>query len=178
MASGARTFSTTRLRLRSRIVAGRIDQAFIERERTMTGKPRRRRRSALRFDIVVNGQRTCLAGSGRYGVLSLALTWIRRDPEKRPTSKKVEKWCQEECKLRIGALTDSYQESWPAVPLKCGDEIAIRLLGPGFSLLPPSRTCLTPRWPKTKRAGKPLSHDSGESATRWHDGQPREDSAT
>ena len=98
------------------------------------------RRSAVRFDTAVNGERVCLAGSGRYGVLSLALTWVRRDPRKRSRLKTPEAWCREECNLRIGALTGGYQESWEIRALKKGDEITIRILGAGSSDMPRQRT--------------------------------------
>ena len=99
-------------------------------------RKRKRRRSALRFDIAVNGKRICLAGSGRYGVLSLAVNWVRRDPRVRPQSKTIEKWCREECDLRIGAVTSGYQEAWKKVPLREDDEITIRILGPGSAEIP------------------------------------------
>lgn len=108
-------------------------------------KKRKRRRSVLRFDIAVNGERVCLAGSGRHGVLSLALMWVRRDPRKRPRSTSVEKWCREECDLRVGAVTRGYQEAWKKVLLKENDAITIRILGPGLAEMPRQRF----RTPKT-----------------------------
>ncbi len=106
----------------------------------MTRNGKATRRSALRFDTVVNGTRYCLAGSGRYGVLALNLVWIKRDPKKRPPLKTAERWCREECRLRIGAMTGDYQEAWEPLTVKEGDEITIRVLGPGRSDLPPSRS--------------------------------------
>ncbi len=98
------------------------------------------RRSAVRFDTVVNGKRHCLAGSGRYGVLALNLTWVKHDPKKRPPLKTAERWCREECHLRIGAMTGGYQEAWEPLVLHEGDEITIHVLGPGRSDMPPRRS--------------------------------------
>jgi len=100
---------------------------------------KKNRRSPLRFDITVNGKRVCLAGSGRYGVLSLAVTWVRRNPRNRPSSKSEEKWNREECNLRIGAVTRGWQEAWEKVALKAGDEITIRILGRGAAEMPDKR---------------------------------------
>ena len=105
----------------------------------MADKKRKMRRSALRFDIAVIGERVCLAGTARYGVLSLAVNRVRRDPRKRPRSKTVEKWCREECNLRIGAIARGYQESWEKATLEQGDEITIRILGAGSSEVPDQR---------------------------------------
>lgn len=80
-----------------------------------------------------------MAGSGRYGVLGLGVTWIRHDPRKRPCTTPPEKWNREHCELRLGALTSGYQEAWEKIPLKEGDEITIRILGPGSSDVPPKR---------------------------------------
>jgi len=108
-------------------------------------RERKKRRSAFRFDVAVNGKRVCLAGSGRYGVLSLGVNWVRRDPRKRPPSKTTERWCREECDLRVGALTRGCQEAWKKVALKEDDEITIRILGPGAAEMPQRRF----RMPKT-----------------------------
>ena len=102
-------------------------------------KKKPKRRSAFRFEIAVNGTRVCVAGSGRYGVLSLGIHWVRHDPKKRPKTKSEEYWTREECALRIGALTRGHHEAWKKVGLREGDEIAIRLLGRGSAEMPPTR---------------------------------------
>ncbi|MCX8037518.1 MAG: hypothetical protein N3D11_10830 [Candidatus Sumerlaeia bacterium] len=124
----------------------------------MTKRSKPTRRSALRFDTMVNGTRYCLAGSGRYGVLALNLVWVKRDPKKRPPQKTAERWGREECHLRIGAMTGDYQEAWEPLTVKEGDEITIRVLGPGRSDIPPSRSRVVPV------AIKPVK---SEAAARW-----------
>ena len=99
-------------------------------------RERKRRRSAFRFDVAINGKRTCLAGTGEYGTLSLAVTRVRRDPNKCPESKSPQKWAREQCHLRVGALTARYQEVWEKVRVEPGDEITIRVLGGGTSEAP------------------------------------------
>jgi hypothetical protein len=99
-------------------------------------RKRKKRRAAFRFDIAVNGERVCLAGTGTHGTLSLAVTRVRRDPRKRPASKPPERWSREQCLLRIGAVTARYQEAWEKMALKPGDEITIRVLGSGTSEAP------------------------------------------
>jgi hypothetical protein len=128
---------------------------------------KKQRRSGLRFDVAVNGERICLAGSGRYGVLSLAVTWVRRDPRKRPQTQTVEKWHRGECSLRIGALTGGFQESWEAQPVKQGDEITIRILGAGLSELPPLRSRAIRPKAMVSKPPKFAVRDGGESAARW-----------
>jgi len=130
---------------------------------------KKRRRSALRFDITLNGRRVCLAGSGRYGVLSMALTWVGRDPRKPAQSRADARRLPEECKLRIGALTGDYQESWETMPVKRGDEITIRVLGSGLIEVPVARSrAIHPKVGsnKTKRIEP---RDGGESGARWVD---------
>jgi hypothetical protein len=106
----------------------------------MADKPKRQTRQAqFRFDIRVNGKRICLAGTRRYGTLSMAITRIRRDPRKRPSSKTMEKWEREILELRIGALTGASQENWDKVGLKRGDEVTISVLGAGSSEAPDQR---------------------------------------
>ena len=80
-----------------------------------------------------------MAGTGKYGVLSTALTWIRHDPAKRPPLKSREKWEREECDLRIGAITRDRPEAWKKEAVEEGDEITIRLLGPGMAEAPAKR---------------------------------------
>jgi len=141
----------------------------------MSDNSRKQRRSALRLDVAVNGGRVCLAGSGRYGVLSLALTWVRHDPQKRPRSKTVEQWGKGECSLRIGALTGSYQESWAPLPLHKGDEIAIRVLGEGLCDLPPHRSrAIRPRASSSKVKKLALRNDS-ESGAKWTNEKSKDD---
>jgi hypothetical protein len=130
---------------------------------------KKQRRSALRFDIAVNGKRVCLAGSGRYGVLSLALTWVGRDPRKPPQSRADARRQPEECKLRIGALTGDYLESWETLPVKRGDEIAIRVLGSGLIEVPLERSRAIHPKATSSRAKKLEIKNSGESGARWVD---------
>jgi hypothetical protein len=103
-------------------------------------RKRAKRRSAFRFDIAVNGERVCLAGTGKYGTLSLAVTRVRRDPRKRPASKSPDRWSREQCHLRIGALSPRRQEAWEKITLEPGDEITIRVLGAGTSERPDDAT--------------------------------------
>jgi hypothetical protein len=140
----------------------------------MPKSAKKQRRSTLRLDVALNGQRVCLAGSGRYGVVSLALTWVAHDPRKRPRSQTAAKWDRGECSLRIGALTGGYQESWDPRPVKQGDEITIRVLGAGLSELPPYRSrAMRPRT-NVGKAKQPILEDGGESAARWGESKPDE----
>lgn len=101
----------------------------------MSDKPKRRQ-SGFRYEVIVNGKRSCMAGSGKYGVLSIGLNWVRHDPGKRPKTKTPERWNCEECDLRVGAITRGQTEAWKKVSLNEGDEIVIRLLGPGSAEAP------------------------------------------
>lgn len=135
----------------------------------MSQTTKKQRRSGFRLDVAVNGKPVCRAGSGRYGVLSLALTWVRHDPKKRPHLKTAEKWAREECSLRFGALTGEFQEAWETLPLKEGDEITVRVLGPGASDVPASRSrSLAPASAKIK-SPKIMEDDDHEAGMRVAD---------
>jgi len=98
---------------------------------------------AARFQLLVNGEPLCLVGHDGYGVLSAVVSWCHRnptafDPAKSPMSR--DEYCTEELKLEIGALDTNmpggtrdvgWLDRTGPLQLKAGDEVVIRILGPG-----------------------------------------------
>lgn len=91
----------------------------------------------VRFQVLVNGKQLCIAGVDRFGVLSACMSWVRRDPERyvawkaeaEPTwSTSPEEWSRENIELSVTSLP---QLPWCRHELSIGDEVTIRVLGPG-----------------------------------------------
>lgn len=92
-----------------------------------------------RFEVLGNGERICMAGL-EFGVLSMNLVWVRREPAAHPphSSESAEQWEGGDVSLRVGGLHNDVHLEWCRVHVDVGDEIAVRILGPGPSD-PPQR---------------------------------------
>lgn len=94
--------------------------------------------NAVRFEVLVNGDRRCIAGIPTYGVLSSTLDWAVRNPACKPESYTPEQWSRQRLRMSVGGLqvdgpgeAESKQLAWAFEDLKPGDEITVRVLGPG-----------------------------------------------
>src|SRR4249919_3433307 len=98
----------------------------------------------MRFEILVNGKRVCLAGIPGYGVLTATLSWVKRNPASvdRTTIKtsSLESFLKELIELEVGGLNTNADAgehgqrlNWLKQHLREGDEIAFRVLPPGRS---------------------------------------------
>jgi hypothetical protein len=81
---------------------------------------------AARLEVSVNGERICVSGFDGLGGLSVDVNYIRRSGK------------SDSHFLHISALADFLKAggalqiaSWPSPTLEVGDEITIRILGPG-----------------------------------------------
>lgn len=96
-------------------------------------------RIGLRFQVTINGRRACVSGLDRYGVLSVVLSWVKRNPkaysgDKKSGSKLTRaQWSKEEIEFSVGGLDSAADEHlhWLRRELSIGDEIAIKVLPPG-----------------------------------------------
>jgi hypothetical protein len=82
-----------------------------------------------RFEVLVNGKRACIAGQAGDGCLSVALQYCRLAPARSPeySDEGTESTC-----LTVRAHDDAQGEmQWLQLPLQPGDEITLRILGPG-----------------------------------------------
>lgn len=91
----------------------------------------------MRFQVLVNGKQFCVAGVDGFGVVSAGLSWVRRDPdqyarmkaESEPTwSTSPEEWAREAVGMVVTSLP---YFPWGGRELSVGDEVTIRVLGPG-----------------------------------------------
>jgi hypothetical protein len=79
-----------------------MSTAISSDERVMTG-----------FEVVLNGQRLCIAGAGD-GVLTTIVSWAGK---------------RSELKLEIGGLSDGAHLAWAVPrPLAVGDEVIVRVV--------------------------------------------------
>lgn len=88
----------------------------------------------MRFELVINGQPICIAGIKDYGVLTAILSWVLRDPGKYDSHKfpAIEEYTREELQVRLsGLLNNGDHVEWINRQLQIGDEIRIKILGPG-----------------------------------------------
>jgi hypothetical protein len=86
----------------------------------------------IRYQVLVNGRVVCTSGIEGLGVLTAILTWLKRkrraDDQVAGTDEVLESHY-----LKVGGLISGTDEHlhWCEEPLKEGDEIVIRILGPG-----------------------------------------------
>jgi hypothetical protein len=87
-----------------------------------------------RFEVLGNGKRLCMAGL-EFGVLSMHLGWVRRDPASQPPhlSESQEDFEGGDVELHVGGLHNDLDLNWCNVYVDVGDEITVRILGPGPS---------------------------------------------
>jgi len=95
---------------------------------------------SVRLELSVNGQIVATSGVGTFGVLTGIVSWVRRNPDAIPEHVESDpevdpkEWCAEELVADLGGLDSVRNESLNWVngqPLKIGDEVTIRVLGPG-----------------------------------------------
>jgi len=85
-----------------------------------------------RFEILGNGKRFCMAGMD-FGVLSMMLTWVRRDPANAAPHSEDSSEDSEggDVDLHVGGLKNDVHLDWCNMYVDAGDEIVVRILGPG-----------------------------------------------
>ena len=93
-----------------------------------------------RFQVLGNGEHFCTAGL-ESGVLSVMITWVRRDPAAHPPhlSESAEESEGGDVDLHVGGLQNDVHLDWCNVCVDVGDETIVRILGPGPSDPPESR---------------------------------------
>lgn len=94
--------------------------------------------NAIRFEVLLNGQRVCTAGVPQYGVLATGVDWVIRHPESKPRDYTPEQWSGQRLRLNVGGVhltgpkdKDAHHIGWAYKDLQLGDEVTIRILGPG-----------------------------------------------
>jgi hypothetical protein len=95
----------------------------------------------VRYQVLINGQVVCISGvDGLGGVLTATLSWVKR--KRRPDDEVAESDdVLESHYFHVGGIDPSTAEhvKWCAEPLKPGDEVTIRILGPGIADEPKER---------------------------------------
>src|SRR5687768_7197755 len=82
----------------------------------------------LCFDVALNGKRVSRAGVPGYGVLTTILTWVRRDPRKRPADLPKPLWKREELDFHVGGMSGAEHLVWLERRVRRGDVIRIRIV--------------------------------------------------
>jgi hypothetical protein len=87
----------------------------------------------IAFEIAIDGQKTCTAGVGDEGVLSMIATWVRRPARDPETGEPVAGQFVEELALDAGGLTHdpdgaAAQVRWLRQPLKVGQQIILTVV--------------------------------------------------
>jgi hypothetical protein len=101
----------------------------------------------LRFQFIVNGQVICTTGVAGFGVFSSSLSWVKRTAESYAREKAsarpdwgttLEEWTRESIGITAGSRDSQFpgHASWFDYELREGDEITIKILGPGPTDLP------------------------------------------
>jgi len=96
-------------------------------------------KQSARFEVLLDGERLCVAGLDDRGVLGAVLSWVGRSPEgirpevrERPDFDEDE-WLKETITLSITGLKSGTHESveWHRKAIEVGQEVTIRILPPG-----------------------------------------------
>jgi hypothetical protein len=100
-----------------------------------------KRASGLRFEISINGRKSCTSGMDGYGVLDVILSRVKRDPAAYPgkperpgdAARSKAAWSRERIDVSVGGLDTASEEHlhWLRRGLRVGDRVSIRLLPPG-----------------------------------------------
>jgi hypothetical protein len=94
----------------------------------------------IRFQFLINGKPVCTTGVEGFAVLSASLAYVKRDPERYDEQKQQasdrwsitrEEWARESIGICANSLSDHVRNSWFDRELVVGDEVTIRVLGPG-----------------------------------------------
>lgn len=86
------------------------------------------------FEVSINGLPHCISGIDGNGVMSLILTRVQRDPERRPKDLEDEAWSLEELNFSVtGLITSDHSHEdevieWQQRPIDIGDEITVKIL--------------------------------------------------
>ncbi len=87
----------------------------------------------VRYEVLVNRQLKCTSGiDGLGGVLTAMLTWVKRECQQDDEVSEDEQIIESHW-FKVGGidpLTDDHVQ-WYEEPVEPGDEITIRILGPG-----------------------------------------------
>ncbi|AWM40383.1 hypothetical protein [Gemmata obscuriglobus] len=92
--------------------------------------------AVVRFEVLVNGRRVCLAGQAGDGCLNAQVQYCRLAPLRllRPVTDYDGDNGGESLVLAVFAHDDAAGEMrWTHAPLAPGDEVTVRVLGPGPS---------------------------------------------
>ena len=105
----------------------------------------------IRFQFILTGNPVCIAGAEGFGVFSSCVTWVRRDGKEytfatedrdhgAPTK---EEWMRESIGVAAATRDAKFPDraSWFDRELSVGDELTIRILGPGECDFPKSAQC-------------------------------------
>jgi hypothetical protein len=86
-----------------------------------------------RLEILINGKSAHIIGMEDFGVLSVVVDWIRRDPATKPNDSTAAEWERNAVDLHTGGLDSRRNQhvSWHDCQLKVGDEVTVRVLPPG-----------------------------------------------
>lgn len=102
----------------------------------------------MRFQILINGEKQCTAGVGDFGVLSTTVTHVKRNSNKiKPNNDSLaEEVFRENIEIEVGGLDSNIESeeydrhfNYLKRKLKAGDEIKIKILGPGEYDEPPNK---------------------------------------
>lgn len=95
-----------------------------------------------RFEVLINGKRRCVAGVEGLGVMGVILDWVKRAADRKPTDAPLDEWTGPRVNIDCGAglSDDQVHVHWLSEPLCEGDEVTIRVLGPGFYDSPAARS--------------------------------------
>jgi hypothetical protein len=90
----------------------------------------------VRFQVLVNGEQVALAGVDDFGTLFAEVMWIKRDPSLFPKDEAhftFDEWCEEKLDVQVfgSRRTNAFREFCKVTGLKPGDEVVVRILGPG-----------------------------------------------
>jgi hypothetical protein len=91
----------------------------------------------IRFQFILNGQPLCVAGAEGFGVFSSCISWVRRAGDRYEAEKikwaTKEEWSRESLGVTAGTRDTKHPDhaSWFDRELTVGDELTIRILGPG-----------------------------------------------
>ena len=110
----------------------------------------------IRFQFLINGKSVCVTGVEGFAVLSATLSYAKRNPDMYQKQKaksldncqiSLEEWARESIGIAAHSSSNdgSQHSSWFDHELGVGDEVTIRVLGPGPSDEPQQQ--FTPRCP-------------------------------
>jgi hypothetical protein len=111
------------------------------------------------FEVRVNGTLACTAGVGDVGVLSVIVTWVKRDRQVCPKDRDENEWSREDLGLSVSGLKGIYNHvGWLSQDLRSGDEVSIKVVEKA-RCDPPRSTCDPPR---SKQRKQPKRHSRSD----------------